>query len=112
MIDFLNDEPSDIAIRNAAANAALALMNASAALARAKNKRMSNGKIDREAVAAAKLAVAAAQIEFDALSVDLACAYENAMIWVRNAVHGVDCQIPRYNRGSVCDPSMESYHSM
>lgn len=112
MIDFLNDEPSDIAIRNAAANASLALMNASAALARAKSRRMSNGKIDREAVKAAKLEMVAAQVAFDSAAEELARGYENAMVWVRNAVHGVDCQIPRYNRGGCCDPSMESYHSM
>jgi hypothetical protein len=112
MIDFLNDQPSDLSLRVSAANAALALMNASAALARAKAKRMSNGKINREAVAAAKAELIEAQAAFDAQAVELASAYENAMVVVRNAVHGVDCKIPRYNVGSCCDPSMESYHSM
>jgi hypothetical protein len=111
MINFLNDQPSDIAVRNAAAEAAMALMNASAALARVKSRRMSNGRADREAIAAAKLAVAAAQVAFDSAAIELASAYENAMITVRNAVHGIDCQIPRRNRGTINDPSMEAYHS-
>jgi hypothetical protein len=112
MIDFVQDQYSSVIVRDAASAAALALMNASAALARAKSKKMSNGKIDREAVKAAKIALAAAQSVFDDLAGNLAQAYDCAMIPVRNHVHGVDVMIPRYNRGSVCDPSMDAYHQM
>jgi hypothetical protein len=112
MIDFLNDQPSDLAVRVSAANAALALMNASAALVRAKNRKMSNGRVDREAIAAAKAELIEVQAAFAAQAAELSEAYNNAMIVVHNHVHNVDVKIPRYNRGSSCDPSMDSYHQM
>ncbi len=111
-IDFLADEASDILVRGAAISVALKLMNAQVALERAKIRKMSNGKVDRKLIAEIKAEIAAMQLEVKVAAAEMANAYENAMIKVRNHVHGVDVMIPRYNKGSVCDPSMDAYHQM
>lgn len=60
----------------------------------------------------AKEKIAAAIQKHNAATDALARAYDDALITVHDAVNNTYPRIPRRDRGTVCDPSMDAYHQM